>query len=146
MILLAFNIRQELNESKVNLYPIINTTHFVCLFVMAASMLITLPKTQFEEAISWLETQEERDRILRFKFEKDRRLALASQLLRRYVFVRYYGMTWNSLKFVQEQKGGKPKLLVCILFLFLGLFGRWWYLFHGQIKTQIHVKYKKYII
>ncbi|KAG2222795.1 hypothetical protein INT45_011605 [Circinella minor] len=81
MILLAFNIRQELNETK------------------------------FNEAISWLETKEERERILRFKFENDRRLALASQLLRRYVFVRYYGMTLNSLEFVQEQKGGKPKLL-----------------------------------
>ncbi|KAI9491317.1 4'-phosphopantetheinyl transferase superfamily [Zychaea mexicana] len=47
---------------------------------------------------------------MRFKFENDRRLALASRLLRRYAFVRYYGMTWGSLRFVQAQKGGKPKL------------------------------------
>ncbi|KAI9264973.1 4'-phosphopantetheinyl transferase superfamily [Phascolomyces articulosus] len=80
MILLAFNIQQELNESK------------------------------FGEALRWLPTQEH-DRILRFKFNNDRRLALASQLLKRYVFVHYYGMTMHSLQFVTEQQGGKPKLL-----------------------------------
>ncbi|KAI8137013.1 4'-phosphopantetheinyl transferase superfamily [Fennellomyces sp. T-0311] len=81
MILLALNVRQVFTESS-----------------------------QFVEALGWLQTSDH-DKVMRHKFENDRRLALASQLLRRYAFVNYYGMTWDELEFGQAQQGGKPTLL-----------------------------------
>ncbi|CDS11496.1 hypothetical protein LRAMOSA03759 [Lichtheimia ramosa] len=66
---------------------------------------------EFDQALAMLPDAESRAAVLRFKFEQDRQLALASQLLRRYVFVKYYGFKWDTLRFGSITKGGKPVLL-----------------------------------
>ncbi|KAL1930638.1 hypothetical protein VTP01DRAFT_10800 [Rhizomucor pusillus] len=66
--------------------------------------------TNFAKAISRL-PEVDRKAVLRFKFEKDKRLALGSQLLRRYYFARYCSKDWRSCQFGAATKHGKPKLL-----------------------------------
>ncbi|KAI9306719.1 hypothetical protein BJ944DRAFT_263097 [Cunninghamella echinulata] len=62
----------------------------------------------FDKALKRLPDQEHKE-ILRYKFEKDRRLALASRLLRRYYYATELNIPWETIQF-SIQPGGKPTL------------------------------------
>ncbi|RCH94033.1 hypothetical protein CU098_009471, partial [Rhizopus stolonifer] len=68
---------------------------------------------QFQEALSWLPV-DERPSVMRFKFDRDRHLALASRLIRRYYFSRLLNRHWSDLEFT-ILPGGKPSLKGCSL-------------------------------
>ncbi|KAI8971526.1 4'-phosphopantetheinyl transferase superfamily [Mycotypha africana] len=64
---------------------------------------------KFDRALSWLPT-EEHPSVLRYKFDKDKHLALASLLLRRYYFSKKLNISWHDLKF-GRLSAGKPYLM-----------------------------------
>ena len=72
---------------------------------------------QFDQALALVPDVESRAAVMRYKFDQDRQLALASQLLRRYVFAKYYGFEWDKIRFGSITKGGKPVLLVTMVFI-----------------------------
>ncbi|KAI8355692.1 4'-phosphopantetheinyl transferase superfamily [Blakeslea trispora] len=63
---------------------------------------------KFNKALSWLPNNEHTS-VTRFKFEKDRHLALASRLLRRHYFCQLLNKPWYDLEF-EQVPGGKPFL------------------------------------
>ncbi|KAI8646523.1 4'-phosphopantetheinyl transferase superfamily [Parasitella parasitica] len=63
---------------------------------------------KFDRALSWLPTVEHPS-VMRFKFDKDRHLALANLLLRRHYFSQKLQMPWFDLEF-DRLPAGKPIL------------------------------------
>ncbi|KAI8364812.1 4'-phosphopantetheinyl transferase superfamily [Choanephora cucurbitarum] len=63
---------------------------------------------KFNKALSWLPDNEHTS-VTRFKFERDRHLALASRLLRRHYFCQLLNKPWHDLEF-EQISGGKPFL------------------------------------
>jgi phosphopantetheinyl transferase len=53
---------------------------------------------------------EEHGSILRYRLKEDRHRALASQLLRRYLFAKYLEIPWAQLTF-ETSEFGKPRLV-----------------------------------
>lgn len=84
--------------------------------VYECSLFLKLFPCQFDQALAMLPDAESRAAVMRYKFDNDRQLALASQLLRRYVFAKYYGFEWDTIRFGSMTKGGKPVLLVNVVF------------------------------
>ncbi|OBZ81928.1 L-aminoadipate-semialdehyde dehydrogenase-phosphopantetheinyl transferase, partial [Choanephora cucurbitarum] len=65
---------------------------------------------KFNKALSWLPDNEHTS-VTRFKFERDRQLALASRLLRRHYFCQLLNKPWHDLEF-EQVSGGKPFLKI----------------------------------
>ncbi|KAI7901607.1 4'-phosphopantetheinyl transferase superfamily [Cokeromyces recurvatus] len=63
---------------------------------------------KFEKALNWLPKNEHAS-ILRYKFDKDRHLALANRLLRRHYFSNELNISWFDLEF-DRLPAGKPIL------------------------------------
>ncbi|KAG0194525.1 hypothetical protein DFQ28_009732 [Apophysomyces sp. BC1034] len=100
---------------------------------------------KFEEALGWLPIEEHAS-IRRFKWAKDRHLALGSYLLRRYFFSQQLGIPWHEVAF-RRLAGGKP--VVASVFVKVREDEQWidyntshegdWVAFTATVQPALHV-------